>query len=94
MKGAAAPGDTLTVRGIGGFADGVRLHFDGMEELNSGSNYLLFLKRVDWPTREGSDQDLLTPVAHRQGVFLKGTDSLKNAASVEITSVDEISLPD
>jgi hypothetical protein len=86
----ASPGDELTVRGIGGTADGVHLHFDGMDELRAGGTYLLFLQRVDWPTRDGFDKGVLTPVAHGQGVFSQGAQGLENAASTEITSLDQV----
>lgn len=86
----AEPGDILTVRGIGGTAGGVHLHFDGMDELEPGATYLLFLRRVDWPTREGVDQDVLTPVAHGQGVFRQGPMELENAAALKIRSPEEI----
>lgn len=61
-------GAMLSMRTIGGIADGVRMVFEDQHRLEAGAEYIVFLEEVDWPTAEGFDR-VLAPVAEGQGVF-------------------------
>lgn len=59
---------TLTLRDLGGTADGYLFEVDGTGTWTVGSQYLVFVTKSAFPTREGSE-DSWTPVRLGQGVF-------------------------
>ena len=59
---------TLTVRDLGGTADGFEFVFDGSADWEVGSRYLVFLEWRKFPVREGTEESW-TPVRLCQGVF-------------------------
>ena|SRR5688572_19444420 len=79
----------LTVRTIGGTADGVHLDFDGMKPFRTNGTYLLYLQSVDWPTRDGLDRGVLTPVGHGQGIFRETNGQFANGARL-VSTADRI----
>jgi hypothetical protein len=60
--------DRLTIRNIGGTVDGTEFRLDGLKEMREGSQYLVYLKTFDTPTREGVES-ALSFVAQGQGIF-------------------------
>ncbi len=65
------PGDTITIRGLGGTADAVRVEFEaGGGDFEPGGQYLVFLAYADFPMKEGTDPSW-TAVRLSQGVFAR-----------------------
>lgn len=67
LEGGSLP-SSLTLRDPGGTADGYEFEVDGTATWNVGSQYLVFVTRSTFPTREGAE-DNWTPVRLGQGVF-------------------------
>lgn len=79
---------TLSMRTIGGTADGVRMVFADQQRLEPGQEYIVFLEEVDWPTAEGSER-VLAPVAEAQGVFVSnGGGGFVNPAAIATSDAD------
>ncbi len=93
LRGAKVD-EEIFVRGIGGTADRVHLDFHGMDELQDGQIYLLFLKRVDWPTKEGFDEGVLTPVGHGQGIFRWVDGGFENSLAIRIVHLSDVDVRD
>jgi hypothetical protein len=87
-KGDSPSGATLSLRTIGGTADGVRMIFADLERLDRGVEHIVFLEEVDWPTAEGSER-VLAPVAEGQGVFVGSLGGpFMNSAALALTPAD------
>ncbi len=59
---------TITIRGIGGTAGGVTMVYPDSVDIEARQRYLLYLKRVEWPTRAGSEL-VWAPLGAGQGVL-------------------------
>lgn len=89
LKGDA-PGQ-LTIRNIGGTANGVEFVLGGLFDLKPGEQYLVFLEAVDFPTQEGFEQAICF-VGQDQGLFQAVGGGFQNAAGRTVTIDDLKSL--
>lgn len=78
----------LALRTIGGTVGDTRMVFADLAALEPGSDYIVFLEQVEWPTQEGSES-VLAPVAEGQGVFVSdGAGAYSNAAELVVTGAE------
>ena len=85
LKGA--PPAVITIRNIGGEADGMRLTYEGLFDLTTGSRYLVFLETVETPTHEGFET-AVSFVAQGHGLFQSSGDAWTNSLGVTTTTDD------
>lgn len=78
------PASLLTLRNLGGIADGVEFVYDGLYDLKTGERYLVFLETVQAPTQDGVEQ-AISFVAQGQGLFSAIGGGFQNALGRTLT---------
>lgn len=71
----------LIIRNIGGTVDNVEFVFEGLRPLKAGSQYLVYLERVEAPTDQGFEA-AISFVAQGQGLFEFTDGGFVNAAGL------------
>lgn len=85
LKGDAP--SQLTIRNIGGTVDSVEFVLEGLRPLKAGSQYLVYLERVEAPTREGAEA-AISFVAQGQGLFELTDSGFVNSAGLNVSPSD------
>lgn len=85
LKGDAP--SQLTIRNIGGTVDRVEFVLEGLRPLRAGSQYLVYLERVETPTREGAES-AISFVAQGQGLFELTDSVFVNSAGLNVSPSD------
>lgn len=75
---------TLTIRNIGGTVGDTMYELEGLEPLEQGAQYLVFLKTFQTPTEEGTEA-ALSFVGQDQGVFMRSGDAFANDLGLSVT---------
>lgn len=78
---------SLTIRNIGGVADGVAFEYDGLFDLATGARYLVFLATERWPTQEGFET-ATGFVANGQGLWAPVAGGYRNDLGLVVTDSD------
>jgi hypothetical protein len=79
-------GDTpsqLTIRNVGGTVGTVEFVLEGLRPLSAGSQYVVYLERVQAPTREGTES-AISFVAQGQGLFELTDSGFVNSAGLRL----------
>lgn len=85
LKGT--PPKPLTIRNIGGIADGIRFEYEGLFDLVTGSRYLVFLSSEQWPTQEGFEA-ATGFVANGQGLWVAAAGGYRNDIGLVVTETE------
>lgn len=82
------PPGSLTIRNIGGLADGIQFEYTGLFDLKTTQQYLVFLETVQTPTEEGSEE-AISFVAQGQGLWSSLAGGFRNLDGRTLT-LDEL----
>lgn len=81
------PPASMTIRNIGGVAGGFRFEYEGLYDLETGQQYLVFLSTERWPTQEGWES-AIGFVLNGQGLFAPVDGGYRNSVDLRVAAAD------